>query len=176
MIDLICSTLAPALPDTHYDDRMIFQITGINPRTGELFLDNEPHVGGWGAKFPARITEYGYRQDSAGPGEWRGDYGVIREYTMTTDTEMSLWFERSANPAWGLSAARTEHPPKVIINPEPPKRPTASRPTACPYAKETPSAATLAAEAATATPWTVTPKPTWPTATSPPTTPAATTG
>ena len=85
MIDLICLALSPALPDTvpaaHYGDGMVF--------TDGLFLDNEPHVGGWGAshgrdgedgmiwtlsgnfhdmpievfesKFPARITDYGYR-------------------------------------------------------------------------------------------------------------------
>ena len=149
MIDLICLALSPALPDTipaaHYGDGMIFQFTGINPRTNGLFLDNEPHVGGWGAsqgrdgedgmiwtlsgnfhdmpievfesKFPARITDYGYRQDSAGPGQWRGGNGIIREYQMTTDTEMSLWFERSGNPAWGLFGGESGAPPEVIINP-----------------------------------------------------------
>ncbi len=149
MIDLIASALAPVLPETvpaaHYGDGMIFQFTGINPHTGELFLDNEPHVGGWGAsrgqdgedgmiwtlsgnfhdmpievfesKFPARITDYSYRQDSAGAGKWRGGSGIIREYRMTTDTEMSLWFERSGNPAWGLLGGRGGAPPEVIINP-----------------------------------------------------------
>ena len=123
---------------------MVFQFTGINPRTNELFLDNEPHVGGWGAsqgrdgqdgmiwtlsgnfhdmpievfesKFPARITDYGYRQDSAGPGQWRGGNGIIREYRMTTDTGMSLWFERSGNPAWGLFGGQAGAPPEVVIN------------------------------------------------------------
>lgn len=149
MIDLICAALAPALPETvpaaHYGDGMIFQFTGVHPRTNTLFLDNEPHVGGWGAssgrdgedgmiwtlsgnfhdmpievfesKFPARVTEYGYRQDSAGAGKWRGGNGIIREYRMTTDTEMSLWFERSGNPAWGLFGGRAGAPPEVIINP-----------------------------------------------------------
>ncbi|WP_420612083.1 hydantoinase B/oxoprolinase family protein [Candidatus Spongiisocius sp.] len=149
MIDLICKALSPVLagtvPAAHYGDGMIFQFTGINPRTEELFLDNEPHVGGWGAsrgqdgedgmiwtlsgnfhdmpievfesKFPARITDYGYRQDSAGPGRWRGGNGIIREYQMTTDTEMSLWFERSGNPAWGLLGGKDGAPPDVVINP-----------------------------------------------------------
>ena len=35
------------VPAAHYGDGMVFQFTGINPRTDELFLDNEPHVGGW---------------------------------------------------------------------------------------------------------------------------------
>ena len=91
------TALADTVPAAHYGDGMIFQFTGISPRTGELFLGNEPHVGGWGAsqgrdgedgmiwtlsgnfhdmpievfesKFPAHITEYGYRQDSAGPAD-----------------------------------------------------------------------------------------------------------
>ena len=98
-------------PRRHYSDAIVFQFTGNNPRTDELFLDNEPHVGGWGtslcghgedgmiwtlsgnfhdmpievfeSKFPARITDYSYRQDSAGPGQWRGGNGIIREYQMT---------------------------------------------------------------------------------------------
>ena len=69
------------------------------------------------SKFPARTTDYSYRQDSAGPGQWRGGNGIIREYQMTTDTEMSLWFERSGNPAWGLFGGKGGAPPEVIINP-----------------------------------------------------------
>ena len=170
---------------------MIFQFTGISPRTGELFLSNEPHVGGWGApqgrdgedgmiwtlsgnfhdmpievfesKFPAHITEYDYRQDSAGPGRWREGNGIIREYRMTTDTRMSLWFERSANPAWGLFGGQDEAPPKSSSTPQPPERSAASRPPVCSSAKETPSAATPAAEAAMATPPPPPPPPTGPT-------------
>ena len=41
---------------------------------------------------------------------------------MTTDTEMSLWFERSANPAWGLFGGQDGAPPEVIINPGHPPR------------------------------------------------------
>ena len=153
MIDLVCSALSPALAETvpaaHYGDGMIFQFTGINPPTGELFLENEPHVGGWGAslgrdgedgmiwtlsgnfhdmpievfesKFPARIIDYGFRRDSAGAGRWRGGSGIVREYQMTTDTELSLWFERSLHPAWGLFGGRGGAPPEVIINPGTPR-------------------------------------------------------
>ncbi len=153
MIDLVASALAPVLPDAapaaHYGDGMVFQFTGVDPRTGELFLDNEPHVGGWGAsqgrdgqdgmiwtlsgnfhdmpievfesKFPARITDYSFRRDSAGPGRWRGGSGIVREYEMTADTEMSLWFERSGNPAWGLFGGRSGAPPEVIIRPGTPE-------------------------------------------------------
>ena len=52
----------------------------------------------------------------AGPGRWRGGNG-IREYTTTTDTEMSLWFEPSGNPAWGLFGGKDGVPPEVVVNP-----------------------------------------------------------
>ncbi len=69
---------------------------------------------------------------------------------MSIDTEMSLWFERSGNPAWDLFGGQAGAPPEVIINPGTPQRPAASKPTARPPAKATPPAATPAAEAATA--------------------------
>jgi len=56
-------------------------------------------------KLPIRMTHYGYRADSGGPGKFRGGNGIIREYTMEADGALSLWFERSKTPAWGLSAA-----------------------------------------------------------------------
>ena len=116
---------------------MVFQFTGINPRTNELFLDNEPHVGGWGAlqgrdgengmiwtlsgnfhdmpievfesKFPARTTDYSYRPDLANGG---GGNGIIREYQMTTDSEMSLCSNAPPTPPGASSPAKAEHPPK----------------------------------------------------------------
>ena len=39
---------------------------------------------------------------------------------MSIDTEMSLWFERSGNPAWGLFGGQAGAPPEVIINPRTP--------------------------------------------------------
>lgn len=131
----------------HYGDAMVIQFNGTNPQTGKKWLENEPHAGGWGgsdgrdgqdgliwscsgafkdtpieifeSKFPARITEYGLRKDSCGPGQWRGGCGIIREYLMDTDdVEMSLWFDRSVTPSWGISGGGDAEPPAVIINPE----------------------------------------------------------
>jgi N-methylhydantoinase B len=150
MVDLIVRALAPAVPEAavagHYGDCMIMQFTGTDPLSGERFLENEPHVGGWGAsqardgqdgminslsgnfrdmpieifesKFPAKIRKYAFRPDSGGPGEWRGGSGIVREYVMETDdAELSLWFDRSLTPGWGLAGGGTASPPDVIINP-----------------------------------------------------------
>jgi N-methylhydantoinase B len=125
---------------------MIMQLDGTDPVTGARFLENEPHVGGWGAsrgqdgehgmiwqasgnfhdmpievfesKFPARITDYGFRTDSCGAGEWRGGCGIIREYVLDADdAQLSLWFDRSVTPGWGLFGGLAGAPPRVIINP-----------------------------------------------------------
>ena len=35
----------------------------------------------------------------------------------TDDVEMSLWFDRSVTPSWGISGGGDAEPPAVIINP-----------------------------------------------------------
>jgi N-methylhydantoinase B len=130
-----------------YGDSMVIGIAGLDPRNGNKpWFDLEPTVGGWGAwdgsdgesglinnvngslkdlaievletKYPMRMTHYGYRADSGGAGKWRGGNGVIREYTVDCDATMSLWFERSRTPAWGLAGGQDGIPPIVVINPD----------------------------------------------------------
>lgn len=129
-----------------YGDSMVIGIAGTDPRAGNKpWFDLEPTVGGWGGwagsdgedglinnvngslkdlaievletKFPMRMTHYGFRADSGGAGKWRGGNGVIREYTLDCDATISLWFERSKTPAWGLSGGNDAVPPVVVINP-----------------------------------------------------------
>jgi N-methylhydantoinase B len=113
-----------------HGDSMIILTSGIDPRVGREFVSLEATLGGWGAwagsdgesalinnvngslkdlpievhetRYPWRITEYSIRPDSGGSGRWRGGNGVIREYEAQTDMSVSLWFERSRQPAWGL--------------------------------------------------------------------------
>ena len=129
-----------------YGDSMVIGIAGIDDRTGRPWFDLEPTVGGWGAwrgsdgedglinnvngslkdlpievletKYPMRMTRYGFRADSGGPGRWRGGNGVVREYTIECDqAQLFLWFERSATPAWGLFGGGDATPPVVVLNP-----------------------------------------------------------
>ena len=124
----------------------MISLSGIDPRNGRPWLDLEPTVGGWGAwdgsdgesglinnvngslkdltievletKYPMRMTHYGFRTDSGGPGKWRGGNGIIREYTLDGDeTTLFLWFERSKTPGWGLFGGKDATPPIVVINP-----------------------------------------------------------
>ena len=130
-----------------YGDSMIVSLSGMDPRNGRPWLDLEPTVGGWGAwegsdgesglinnvngslkdltievmetKYSMRMTHYGYRTDSGGAGKWRGGNGIIREYTLDGDeTMLSLWFERSKTPGWGLFGGKDATPPIVVINPD----------------------------------------------------------
>jgi N-methylhydantoinase B len=129
-----------------YGDSMVISMSGMDPRTGRPWLDLEPTVGGWGAwqgsdgqdglinnvngslkdlpievfetKFPMRLTEYGFRQNSGGAGRWRGGNGIVRQYEVGCDElTLYLWFERSKTPAWGLFGGHDATPPIVVVNP-----------------------------------------------------------
>lgn len=128
-----------------YGDSMIVQFTGTDPRTKQPFVTLEATVGGWGAwegddgetalinnvngslrdlpvevvetLYPVRVHEYRIRPDSGGRGQWRGGNGVIREYEMLGDLELSLWWERSVTPAWGAEGGEAGAAPIVEINP-----------------------------------------------------------
>ncbi|MEV5892600.1 hydantoinase B/oxoprolinase family protein [Nonomuraea fuscirosea] len=128
-----------------YGDSMIVQFTGTDPRTGKLYVSQEATVGGWGAweggdgesclinnvngslrdmpievletLFPVRVTRYEVRPGTGGAGRWRGGDGVLREYEFCGDTSLSLWFERSVTPAWGLAGGAAGAPPRVTLNP-----------------------------------------------------------
>ena len=125
---------------------MIVTCAGLDQRTGEGFFHIEPTVGGWGAwegsdgesglinsvnagmkdfpieiletRIPLHVRRYGFRPDSGGAGKWRGGNGVVREFEVECDEAyVSLWWERSKTPAWGLFGGATATPPDLVINP-----------------------------------------------------------
>ncbi|MET3803326.1 N-methylhydantoinase B [Nakamurella sp. UYEF19] len=128
-----------------HGDSMIILTAGTDPRVKREFVSLEATVGGWGAwegadgesalinnvngslkdipievyetRYPWRINEYRIRPDSGGSGRWRGGNGVVREYEAQTDMTVSLWFERSRQPAWGLFGGEDAVGPDVVINP-----------------------------------------------------------
>ncbi len=127
----------------HYGDSMVISLNGIDARTDERYVVVEATTGGWGAwssgdgqdslinevnggfrdlpieifehKYPARILKYGIRTDSGGAGQYRGGNGTFRRYQLTNDANLSLWFERSVTPAWGLSGGEAGAGPEVTI-------------------------------------------------------------
>ncbi|MHB8650936.1 MAG: hydantoinase B/oxoprolinase family protein [Gaiellaceae bacterium] len=146
VVKALAEVLPEQAAGASYGDSMVIGIAGIDHRNGRPWFDLEPTVGGWGAwrgsdgedglinnvngslkdlpievletKFPMRMTEYAYRADSGGDGTWRGGNGVVREYTIDCEqAQLSLWFERSVTPAWGLFGGRDAAPPIVVLNP-----------------------------------------------------------
>jgi N-methylhydantoinase B len=128
----------------HYGDSMVLYFSGVNPRNGQAFLSVEATVGGWGAfssndgqdalincvngdfknlpvevfetNYPVKVTQYAIRPDSAGPGEYRGGDGVVREYQVMADgISLYSWFERYKSPAWGVCGGKTGQPPNIIV-------------------------------------------------------------
>lgn len=135
----------------HYGDSMVVTISGEDPmRDGERYLMIEPTTGGWGGfdgcdgadslinnvngnfkdlpveifenKYPISIQSYGIRADSGGVGRYRGGNGTFRRYLLQADACLSLWFERSVSPAWGLFGGGAGLGPKVVIE-EPGREP-----------------------------------------------------
>ena len=128
-----------------HGDSMIILTAGVDPRVNREFVSLEATVGGWGAwsgsdgesalinnvngslkdipievvetRYPWRINEYRVRPDSGGAGRWRGGNGVVREYEAQADMSVSLWFERSRQPAWGLFGGQDAIGPDVVVNP-----------------------------------------------------------
>jgi len=127
-----------------YGDSMVISISGSDERSNEEFLLAEPTVGGWGAwkggdgedalinsvngamkdmaievsetKYPIYIENYSIRRGSGGRGQWCGGDGVERTYVVeTSNALLSLWFERSVTPAWGLFGGESGLGPEVVI-------------------------------------------------------------
>ncbi len=69
-------------------------------------------------KCPLLIRRYGLGVDSGGPGRQRGGLNIVREYEVLADhVDVSLWFDRTHTPSWGLFGGQDGAVPQVIINP-----------------------------------------------------------
>lgn len=141
LADLMITALGQAMPEkavaANYGDSMVAGFAGIDRRGQWIVI--EPTAGGWGAfkgsdgesaminlsngsfrnipaevyevKHPVKLEGFAIRQDSGGPGRWRGGCGVVRAYRVLVDCDTSLWFERSRTPAWGLFGGKPGTPP-----------------------------------------------------------------
>lgn len=148
VVQALAPAMPEQIAAASYGDSMIVQFAGDDPRTGQPFVTLEATVGGWGAwhggdgetalinnvngslrdlpievvetLYPVRVTEYRIRTGSGGAGRWRGGDGVVREYVMEADQDLSLWWERSVTPAWGVFGGEPGSPPRVVLNPDTP--------------------------------------------------------
>ncbi len=54
------------------------------------------------ALYPFKVEEFALRQDSAGPGEFRGGLGVTKTYRVTEPLNIRVDFDRLKAPPWGV--------------------------------------------------------------------------
>lgn len=134
------------IPAAHYCDVSAHFLFGTDPRNGRPYLHVEASGGGWGAasfrdgestliaiadgdtrnvpveilenRFPLRVQRYALREDSGGPGRFRGGLGHYRDYLILDhDAALTTTQERSQMPAWGLFGGKSGAPNRVVINP-----------------------------------------------------------
>jgi N-methylhydantoinase B len=118
---------------------------GLNPRTGKWYAQYEILNGGGGARpdadgvsaqdelvvnvmntpveaieteFPVRIERYELRQDSAGPGRFRGGLGQRRQWRILSDeASVNLRTDRFKFSSPGLFGAKPAKPSRCTLNP-----------------------------------------------------------
>jgi len=73
-------------------------------------------------KTPLLVHEYGLGTDSGGAGRQRGGLNIVKTYEVLADgIDVSLWFDRTHTPSWGLFGGMNGSVPQVIINPNTPE-------------------------------------------------------
>ncbi|MCB1993053.1 MAG: hydantoinase B/oxoprolinase family protein, partial [Geminicoccaceae bacterium] len=71
------------------------------------------------ARYPVRIEEFGYRQDSCGAGKWRGGLGLTRTYRLLAPEAMlQLRSDRTAHAPYGLFGGEPGALTVNILNPD----------------------------------------------------------
>ncbi|MDQ4026702.1 MAG: hydantoinase B/oxoprolinase family protein [Actinomycetota bacterium] len=131
--DLVWKALAEAVPQRltagHHLSVCGLVLSGV--LNGERFILVEPQAGGWGAAFdrdgtsalfpcgdgdtkniPAEVAETRYpmrmlrhelRRDDVGRGRFVGGRGLVREYEVIADAELTTSFGRHRYPPWGVA-------------------------------------------------------------------------
>ena len=121
-------------------------IVGPHPTAQGPFMCLESTAGGWGAchthdgdngvvhfaagdfknlpietlenKNPVQVNQYSLRTDSGGAGCYRGGLGIVRDYEiLARNADLSLWFERTLTPQWGLFGGKSGTVPLVVLEP-----------------------------------------------------------
>jgi N-methylhydantoinase B len=144
LIDLVRKALAPAIPHkvtaADYGRCAVMHAAGRSPRDGSFIIIADTEGGGWGAKpfgdgenallfgdirvIPAEVLEHKYpvvlerfelRQDSGGPGRFRGGLGIVKDYRCTDELELLTGYDRHDCPPWGLFGGGAGAPNTIVV-------------------------------------------------------------
>ncbi len=71
------------------------------------------------ARYPVRVEAYGLREDSCGPGEYRGGLGLVRQYRLLADEAvLQLRADRTDIAPYGLFGGGRAAPSRNILDPD----------------------------------------------------------
>jgi N-methylhydantoinase B len=65
--------------------------------------------------YPYRIEEFFLRQDSGGPGMWRGGLGFEKQYIILAPCKLWANFDRVGCPPWGVQNGKAAKSGHVLI-------------------------------------------------------------
>ncbi len=135
----------------HFGTFSSIRFFGNRLDNGALFNCNDSGHGGWGAcathdgagpfrtmahgdtriipvelqesMYPYRIEEFCLRQDSGGPGTWRGGLGFEKQYLILAPCKLWANFDRVGCPPWGVQGGKAATPGQVLITKKGAKEP-----------------------------------------------------
>ena len=127
----------------HFGTHSGFGLYGKRRGTGARFHGHDSGHGGWGACkthdgagpfrtmahgdtrlipielqesiLPFRIEEFTLRQDSAGPGKFRGGLGFRKVYRILEPCSLQTNLDRTKFPPWGVLGGKEAKPGRVVI-------------------------------------------------------------
>ncbi|WP_020007709.1 hydantoinase B/oxoprolinase family protein [Salinicoccus albus] len=140
----LAPTIPERLPAGHSLSVCSVTVSGVHPHTHEDFLIVEPSVGGWGAtnesdgqrgqfcmgngetynvpievaeaKYGVMVSEYAFRNDSGGAGEFIGGQGVVRSYKILSDDQyLSASYGRHKFAPWGMNGGKAGAPSYIEV-------------------------------------------------------------
>ena len=69
-------------------------------------------------RYPMRFNEYSFNLNNQGVGQYRGGYGVVREFeVLADDVDLKTSTENNQNPFWGLNGGGDAGTTVVTVNP-----------------------------------------------------------
>jgi N-methylhydantoinase B len=127
----------------HFGTFSSLRFFGNRSDNGAAFNCNDSGHGGWGAcathdgagpfrtmahgdtrlipielqesMYPYRVEEFCLREDSGGPGMWRGGLGFEKQYVILAPCQLWANFDRIGCPPWGVQGGKAAKPGHVVI-------------------------------------------------------------
>jgi N-methylhydantoinase B len=141
----LSQALPDCIPASSGGDVCDVMMYGFNPRTGQMVVEANNEGIGWGAardydganalmhvtqsmvknlpveisemKAPVLFDRLELRQDSGGPGKYRGGLGIQRDFRFTHPIGVLTVVQKTKTDGWGLAVGKPGARNAVVLNP-----------------------------------------------------------